>query len=321
MTLDEALERYLQSLEAQGYAPRTIDTQEPHLRALIGWLDRQGVTTISEVSLELLRTHHAAFMATPTRFNRPPSISSQCQRIGSIRQLFAFLLKRGHLLVDPALNLELPRSPPRRIPANLPTPDEMERLVQSPDTTTPRGIRDRAILEVLYASAIRNTELRSVRVGDVDLTDGVLMVIQGKGRRDRMVPLSREACHWVSRYLEEVRSLWVQRSSVETLFLTSAGNPLHFTALIKVVKDHATRAGITKRVTVHTFRHACASHMLTAGADIRHLQALLGHKSLQSTAIYTHLDIQHLKRIHKRCHPRAKSRKRRLARDPDRDHN
>lgn len=305
MNVRRAIHLYLESLQAQNYAPRTIDTQAPHLEAFASWLETQGIEAIDAVDLAVLRAHHAALMGAVTRFNRPPSLSRQIGRLCTIRSFFRFLVERQWLLVDPSRDLEIPRGSRRSVPHDLPTAGEMRRILHAPDTTTILGIRDRAILEVLYSSGLRNAELRGLRVWDVDLEEGVLIVVRGKGRKDRVLPLGREACQWVRRYLEEARPRCIRKKAPEALFLTASGNPLPFDTLIRIVKNAVRRARITKRITAHTLRHACATHMLAGGADIRYLQQLLGHRSLSSTTIYTQVAIQDLKRVHRRCHPRA----------------
>lgn len=314
MKIRRAIHHYLEHMKAQNFAARTIETVAPHLEALARWLEEEGVEDIDQVDLTLLRTHQTELMSQTTRFHRPPSISTQIQRASAIRSLFRYLIRRQHLLVDPARDLEVPRERARALPYGLPTPAEMLRILSTPDTGTPLGIRDRAILEVLYSTGLRNAELRALRVWDVDLEERTVTVVRGKGRQDRIVPLGQKARDWVRRYLDGVRPQWARRSKVDTLFLTNTGNPLHFTMLIRIVKIATAKAGVHKRVTVHTFRHACATHMLAGGADIRYLQQLLGHRSLASTTIYTQVEIRHLQRVHRRCHPRAGGgRRRRLA--------
>jgi integrase/recombinase XerD len=316
MRIRDAIPLYLAALEAKGYAPRTRATYEPHLVALTDWLEERGIDFCPDVDVATLHTFHQELVSGTSRYGRPFSLSLQAGRLGVVRRFFAFLVRRGLLLVNPARELELPRHERRMLPYGLPTPQEMERMIAAPDTDTGAGLRDRAVLEVLYSSAIRNAELRALRVWDVDLVDGTLTVFRGKRRKDRTIPLGREACRWLGEYLTRVRPHWVRSKSDPLLFLTAGGRPLDFSNLNKLVKACARAAGVTKHVTVHTYRHACASHMLQAGAEIRHLQRILGHKSLLSTAIYTHLDLADLKRIHRRCHPRGRVReRRRVARD------
>jgi integrase/recombinase XerD len=306
VTIGDAIGQYLRALSARRYARRTIETYEDHLAAFEAWLTGRGIERSADVTIEILREYQAELTSRITRYDRPLSLRAQASRLGVIKGLFAFLVRRGFLLVDPARELELPRRDRRSLPYGLPTPREMARILAAPDTTRPAGIRDRAILEVLYSSAIRNAELRALRVWDVDLTEGLLTVVKGKGGKDRVVPLGREACRWVGGYLARVRPRYVRKRTTSVLFLTRGGRPMDFSYLNRMVKEQARRAGVSRRLTVHTFRHACATHMLQAGAGIRHLQRLLGHRSLLSTEVYTHLEIRDLKRVHRKCHPRAR---------------
>jgi integrase/recombinase XerD len=305
--LADEVSLYLKSLAARGYAPRTVETYRPHLAGFVDWAQQHGLERVTDVDLGVLRAWQQDLAGQTSRYGRPLSVQTQAQKLGTAKSLFAFLVRRGVLLADPARDLELPRLKPRALPYGLPTPAEMARLLEVPDTTTPWGLRDRAVLELLYSTGLRHAELRRLRIWDVDLGDGTVTVVRGKGQKDRVVPLGRVACRWVGRYLTAVRPLWAGAS--DTLFLTSGGKPLHVSNLNELVKACARTAGVVRRVTVHTFRHACATHMLRAGADIRHLQKLLGHRSPSSTAIYTHVEIRDLKRVHRRCHPRVRRRR------------
>jgi integrase/recombinase XerD len=303
--LDEALSLYLNALEIRGYSKSTLDLYGINIRAFIGWTRDRGVERVEDVDLALLRHHQAGLVSQITRFGRPMGLHAQSIRVTALKAFFGDLLKRGVILVDPARDLEHPRLAPRSPPMLIPTPREMRRILTAPDTSTLMGIRDRAVMELLYATGLRNRELRNLKPWDVDLVDGSVTVRRGKGQKSRVVPLGRTANRWVSTYLERVRPHWARRPSVDHLFLTSVGGPLDPVTLNALVRQHVRRARVTKRVTVHTFRHACATHMLQGGADIRHVQQLLGHRSLLSTAIYTHLVLRDLQRAHRKYHPRA----------------
>ena len=305
MILSDALFLYLKSLEVRGYSKSTVDLYGLNIRAFIGWARERGVERVADVDLALLREHQSGLVSRITRFGRPMSLHTQSIRVTALKVFFADLLKRGLILVDPGRDLEHPRLAPRSPPMLIPTPREMARILAAPDTTTLKGIRDRAVMELLYATGLRNRELRNLMPWDVDLVDGCVTVRRGKGQRSRVVPLGRTARRWVATYLERVRPEWARRPTVQHLFLTSVGGPLDGVTLSTLVHLHVRQARVTKRVTVHTFRHACATHMLQGGADIRHVQQLLGHRSLTSTAIYTHLVLRDLQRAHRRYHPRA----------------
>ena len=265
-----------------------------------------GVELCHEVDRALLRAYQEALVARTSRYCRPLSLEPARKAHRDQRSLRLPGSPGG--LADgsgPGLGAASRHAAELALePADI---RRIVRILHVPDTRTKPGLRDRAVLEVLYSSGIRNAELRALRVHDVDTADGSLVVFRGKGNRDRVVPLGREACRWVAEYLTQVRSHWVRHRSTATLFVTDGGKPLDFSNLNKMVKACARKAGVTKHLWVHTFRHACATHMLKNGADIRYIQKLLGHRSLTSTQIYTQLDIRDLKRIHQKCHPRARS--------------
>lgn len=306
MTITAAIRLYLKALEARGYSPRTLDSYGPHLETFRAWGETRQLTSCQDLGVEVLRSYQGEIAGRVSSSRRPLSLHTQAGLLSVVKGFCRFLAERGIVLVDHGKGLELPRIRRHGPPYGLPTPAEIARILQVPDIRTLLGVRDRAVLEVLYSTGIRNAELRVLRTFDVDLTEGTLGVFQGKGRKDRVVPLGRQARRWVEEYLTRVRPVWVGRTSTSTLFLSNEGNPLDFSNLNKMVRKAARAARVTKRVTVHTFRHACATHMLQNGADIRYIQKLLGHRSLLSTAVYTHLEIRDLKRVHRRCHPRAK---------------
>jgi integrase/recombinase XerD len=177
--------------------------------------------------------------------------------------------------------------------------------------TTPLGLRDRAILEVLYSTGIRNAELRALQLYDLDLDRGLLRINEGKNAKDRVVPLGRAACNYLREYLTEARPRLLKARGAEAtteqlVFLSRTGRPLWTLGVIYPIRKHARRAGIEKTITPHTLRHTFATHMLQGRADIRHIQAMLGHASVATTQIYTRVEVTDLKAVHRRCHPRER---------------
>jgi len=183
---------------------------------------------------------------------------------------------------------------------------EARRIIHAPDTKTVIGYRDQAVLEVLYSSGIRKEELNNLTLEDVDCDDGFLRIIEGKGNKDRIVPIGRIACRYLENYIHSVRSELVTNPQNNYLFLTMRGKKFSKNVLWELVKKYARKAKLKKNVYPHTFRHSCATAMLKNKADIRTIQKLLGHASLDSTQVYTHLSITDLKDVHRRCHPREK---------------
>ena len=228
--------------------------------------------------------------------------SSVARRISALRGLYRHLLREGALARDPTEHLDVPRRA-RSLPRTLP-PEVVTALVEAPDVTGPSGVRDRAALELLYATGMRASECLDLRLEDVNLTAGYV-VCTGKGRRQRLVPVGAEAAAWVKRYLKDVRPLHTRRRDGGRLFVNPRGGRLSRQSLWTIVRKAAVRAGVRGRVSPHMLRHSFASHLLEGGADLRSVQAMLGHADIGTTQIYTHLPSSTLTRMYRRFHPRA----------------
>jgi len=221
---------------------------------------------------------------------------------GVSEPVLGFLLASGEIRRDPTEHLESPR-PPQRLPRTLSIEDAGS-LVESPDLAAPEGLRDRAMLELLYASGLRASECLTLRLEDLNVTAGYVTAT-GKGSRQRLVPVGAQALRWVERYVSTSRPGFVRRSDPGILFLNRYGRPLSRQSLWSVIKRAARRAGLRSAVSPHTLRHCFASHLLERGADLRSVQILLGHEDISTTQIYTHVDRKRLKELHKKYHPRG----------------
>jgi integrase/recombinase XerD len=323
--MDLLLVRFVEAMAAWNWSRRTIPGYEQNVRFFLEWLEQEtDVTSLAQVSAETLGSYQMAVLAVEKPSGGHLAVGTQHTRLTVLKSFFRFLAREGKLLVNPAAGLQLPKKR-RHLPQSHLTPKEAIRLVESIDTKTPVGLRDRAIVEVLYATGIRNAELRALALSDFDPAEGTLTVRGGKGGKDRVVPLGPVASAILSDYIAQARpklmkgNAWTWRSreiharprkkpprGVTNLFVSQWGFPLHPPAVIDLVRHAAKRAGITKSIAPHRLRHACATHMLKGGADIRHIQKLLGHASLQSTQIYTHVEIGDLKAVHRRFHPRER---------------
>ncbi len=228
--------------------------------------------------------------------------SSVARRISALRGFYRHLLREGALERDPTEHVEVPRRG-RSLPRTL-AREVVTALVEAPDVTRPRGVRDRTLLELLYATGMRASECLDLKVEDLNLTAGYL-VCTGKGRKQRLVPVGAEATKWVTRYLKEVRPLHSRRRDAGRLFLNPRGGRLSRQSLWAIVRHAAARAGVRSRVSPHVLRHSFASHLLEGGADLRSVQAMLGHADISTTQIYTHLPSSALARMYRRFHPRA----------------
>ncbi|HXO34177.1 MAG TPA: tyrosine-type recombinase/integrase, partial [Candidatus Acidoferrales bacterium] len=194
----------------------------------------------------------------------------------------------------------------KRLPKTILSADEVERVLVVPDIVTPVGLRDRAMLETFYSTGIRRKELRRLELYDVDRERATLTIRQGKGKKDRMIPIGERALAWVEKYLRESRPQLAVGPDDATLFLTQYGEPFHLDALSNLARDYIAQANLGKSGSCHTFRHTMATLMLEGGADIRYIQQMLGHADLSTTEIYTHVAIRKLQQIHAATHPGAK---------------
>lgn len=227
---------------------------------------------------------------------------TQYGRIVPIKMLFRWMTRKNYILYNPASELEMPRYH-HRLPRAFLTVKEVETVLMQPDTTHPLGLRDRAIMETLYSTGIRRMEVIALAVSDVDHERGTLMVREGKGKKDRLVPIGERALMWIEKYLNEVRPTLVRNPHEQTLFLTHWGESITDNNVTSIMRRYIEAAQIGKKGSCHIFRHTFATLMLENGADIRHIQAMLGHADLSSTEIYTHVAIQKLKLIHTEAHP------------------
>ncbi|MCB1599962.1 MAG: tyrosine-type recombinase/integrase [Xanthomonadales bacterium] len=239
---------------------------------------------------------------TRKRNGEPLSLLTQRKYLESVKGLFRHLARQRKIAWNPASELEMPRMH-RRLPRGILSRDEVETVLAQTHAFGLRGIRDRAILEVLYATGIRRSELANLALYDVDFAQGTLMVRKGKGSKDRLIPIGERALRWTDRYLREVRPQLVVDGGDTTLFLTDHGQPFVNNRLSDLVKSYLERCGIDKPGGCHLFRHTMATLMLENGADLRYIQVMLGHAKLETTAIYTQVAIGKLKEVYERTHP------------------
>jgi integrase/recombinase XerD len=250
--------------------------------------------------LELRQSDLAAFIGGLSASGLAPR--SAARVVHAVRGLYRFALREGRIEDDPMENLRAPRVF-RALPRFL-TVEQVDALLAAPDVRMPLGVRDRAILEVLYATGLRASELINLRLADVDMELGVLTCL-GKGRKERLVPIGSVARRWVRRYVQESRERLARGATVASLFLNKRGGRLSRMGLWGIVRRHAVTAGVAHILTPHVLRHSFATHLLDRGADLRALQAMLGHADISTTQIYTHVTRERLRRIYDRFHPRA----------------
>ncbi len=302
--------KYLEQLRVRNFSERTIKLRGHYLDYFRRWCQERGVSRASEVSkavVEQYQTYLYHYRKTgirPSEKDRPLSICGQQIRLSALRGLFSWLAKKNFILYNPASDIEMPRDE-HRLPKAVLSAAEAELVLRTPDTGEPIGLRDRAILETLYSTGIRRCELVNLKLYELDQERGILKVSQGKGKRDRLVPIGERAIKWIEKYLVEARSRWLFHNGEQTLFITTEGTAISESHLTQMVRRYVDRSGIAKKGSCHMFRHTCATLLLENGCDIRYIQQLLGHASLETTQIYTHVSIRDLKRAHDRCHPAA----------------
>ena len=291
-----AIDRFLDAVWIEeGLAANTLAAYRRDLTLFARWQDRATGRALAEASETDLRQYALARHAGS-------AASSTNRRLSVFKRFFRWALRERLLDADPTLKLDSARQP-LRVPKTL-SEAQVESLLAAPDTATPLGLRDRAMLELLYASGLRVSELVTLKTVHVSFVECALRVT-GKGSKERLVPFGEEALAWIERYLADARATILGRRTSSALFVTGRGGPMTRQMFWKLLKAHALRAGITAPLSPHTLRHAFATHLLNHGADLRAVQMLLGHADISTTTIYTHVARERLKQLHALHHPRG----------------
>ena len=290
------VERFLDALWLErGLSENTLTAYRSDLLGLSLWLQQQETDLLSAGRADLL-------CYLQQRVEQGAKPRSSARLLSSIRRFYRYLVRERQLSEDPSARIDAPKLG-RSLPKSL-TEEEVEALLAAPDTVSLLGMRDRAMLEVLYASGLRVSELVGLTLAQLNLQQGLVKVI-GKGNKERLVPLGEEALSWVERYLREARGLLLGTVQNDVLFPSRRGSAMTRQAFWQLIKRYALQAGINKSLSPHTLRHAFATHLLNHGADLRVVQLLLGHSSLSTTQIYTHVARERLKSLHAQHHPRG----------------
>lgn len=296
--LNQALiDRFLDAFWSErGVSRNTLASYERDLRLLCHWLNER------EVSLEQAgRGDLLEYLAI--RVREGAKAATTARLLSSLRRFYRWLVRENVRKDDPSAQIEAPRQG-RHLPGTL-SEEEVDDLLQAPDTAHPLGLRDRAMLELLYATGLRVSELVGIRLGEMSLQNGVIR-ITGKGSKERLVPMGEEAHDWAQRYLREARPLLMQGKAIdEHVFVTARGTGMTRQMFWVLIQRYAVGAGIVRNVSPHTLRHAFATHLLNHGADLRAVQMLLGHSDLSTTQIYTHVAQARLQDLHRQHHPRG----------------
>jgi integrase/recombinase XerD len=304
------LDEYLQYLAVKGFTESTLRVRRVHMEMFLTWCKMTKISAPGQVTKNSLECYQRYLFHYRKRNGQPLAVTSQHSRLAPLKVWFKWLTRRNYISDDPASELELPRVG-YKLP-NVMNKDEAEKILNQPKLEERLGIRDRAVLEFFYSTGIRRMELLHLKLYDVDQQHGLVTIREGKGRRDRVVPVGDRALAWLDRYLTELRPLLVVKPDDGVVFLTSIGASFTPNHLSWLTRRYVRAAEIGKSGACHIFRHTMATLMLEGGADIRYIQAMLGHARLDTTQIYTHVSIRMLKQIHSTTHPAARLDSRKL---------
>lgn len=305
MNFDDLITRFLGDLQIRNYSARTVAEYGYSLRALAHFLEQRRLADLQSVTTATLTEFQRWFYYQPTRRGAARGVGDQNRTLAAVKTCFRFLKNEGYLARDPAESVEYAREP-QRLPRNVLTLQEAKRILDAVDTTTLLGYRDRTILEVFYATGLRRGELCNLCLEDANLEEELLRINGGKGAKDRVVPLGRVACQFLETYIKGIRPRLLKGRVSDRLFLSQMSLPIVPNTVRVIVQKHAKLAGIKKHMTCHVWRHTVATHLLKNNANLRHVQDLLGHRSLATTERYLRLTITDLKEAHRKFHPREK---------------
>jgi len=301
-SLAQLARTYLENLRVRNYTASTIECRRDALKMFLLWAEDRDLNEPNKVTKPMLESYQRHLWRWKKHNGKPLGISTQRNRLSTLKDYFAYLSKQNHILANPASELELPR-PEKRLPQEALSLHEIKKLLNVPDVLDPLGLRDRSMLELFYSTGIRRGELTKLEITDLNAERQTLQIRQGKGHKDRIVPIGKTALEWLEKYLEEVRPRLLLSLNEKALYVTSYGEAFNPDVISRMVSKFIKEADIGKKGSCHILRHSCATHMLEGGADIRFIQQLLGHEKLETTAIYTQVSIEQLKAVHSKTHP------------------
>ena len=304
-TMRGMMAAYLEAMQVKGHTEQSVETRGPVLHYFATWCEERGISNAAEVTRPILQRYQRWLFYYRKKNGKPLGVRTQYSRISEVMLFFRWLTRNNLILYNPASELELPRGE-KRLPKAILTVEEVEKVLAQADLRDPLGVRDRAIMEVLYSTGIRRKELVGLTIFDIDQSRRTVMVRLGKGKKDRLIPIGERALLWVEKYVTEVRPQFVMEPDSGVLFLTAEGEALDPRHLSHRVTVYVDAAGIGKKGSCHLFRHTMATLMLEGGADTRFIQQMLGHESLESTQLYTQVSIRKLQDIYVATHPAAK---------------
>jgi integrase/recombinase XerD len=298
------LARFIEWIKAQGWSERTLESYTADIRSFIDYIVNETTAKfLPEIDAKVLTAFQTWLYHKESKRGKRLSLSSQHTKLVAVRTFFRFLYENDLIITNPSVALSLPKKR-KSLPKGVLSEQQIEKLLEQPDTADPIGFRDRTILEVLYATGIRNSELRSLCVYDIDLKELQITVRKGKNAKDRVLPLGEIAADYLAEYFLTVRPKLNINETNQLLFISKNGRKITQANLVWIITKYVKKASLKGNITPHSLRHSCATHMLRHGADLRYVQEMLGHSSVATTQIYTRVEVGDLKAIHRRCHPR-----------------
>jgi len=294
--------KYNEAMEVRGYSPHTLHRRESDIRRFIGWCDDRSLNHPNQITKPILENYQRhLFQYRQEKNGQPLSATTQNHYLTSVKQFFKWMTQQNYLLYNPASELVIIKQNPS-LPVVL-SVEEIEAMMGQPDLSQAGGLRDRAILELFYSTGIRRTELCNLQLQDISIKRNTVYIRKGKGQKDRLIPIGERAMHWLVRYINQARPQFLTDVQEQSLFLNDYGESFRDTKIGDRVKRYMRNAGIDVPGSCHLLRHAMATHMLENGAELRFIQAMLGHSNVTSTQIYTHVSIKKLQEIHANTHP------------------
>jgi integrase/recombinase XerD len=300
----DAVGRYIGWIETHHFSIDTVTTRRIYLGYFHEWCRERGIEGPAEITRPILERYQRWLYHYRKSNGQPLGIRTQHTRLQAIKSFFQWMARQNYLLHNPASEIVLPRMG-TRLPKYVLNVEEAERVIQQPDIGTPEGLRDRAILETLYSTGMRRMEIAHLKIYDLDNDRGTVTIRQGKGRKDRVIPIGERALAWAGKYLQEARAGMLTGSDDGTVFLNWIGEPFERKQLTALVRRHLIDSKVGKSGGCHLFRHTVATLMLENGADVRVIQEMLGHAKLTTTELYTRVSINLLKQVYKATHPAA----------------
>ena len=295
-------EKYFDWMLYTHYSEQTVSVRRRLLKYFFNWCDDLGLVNIQDITRPIMESYQRFLFKYRREDGKPLVISSQSRRLSCIKAFFKYLSKNHLILYNPVTELQFPREP-ARLPRQVLNENEVQRIMIQPDLSTPEGVRDRTMLELFYSTGMRRMEVANLDLYDVDFDREIVMIKEGKGRKDRVIPVGAVALQWIRKYIDNEREMILVHRDETALFLSYKGVRISMPYITQLSGNYVKQADIGKQGSCHIFRHTMATLMLENGADVRYIQQMLGHASLKTTEVYTKVSIKQLKAVHNLTHP------------------